>query len=103
MAQTVAGQQAGLLPAGAAAALWESVFCPANGGFCALAGSIPDYGEVYKQVTGFDPTMEFSSTTGRFVVDYFINDDSMMYRFQKDLKVVVLTLLLIPLYSLTYL
>ena len=23
--------------------------------------------------------MEFSSTTGRFVVDYFINDDSMMY------------------------
>ena len=48
MAQTVAGQQAGLLPAGAAAALWESVFCPANGGFCALAGSIPDYGEVYR-------------------------------------------------------
>ena len=29
-------------------------------------------------VTGFDPN-EFSSTTGRFVVDYFINDDSMMY------------------------
>ena len=26
MAQTVAGQQAGLLPAGAAAALWESAF-----------------------------------------------------------------------------
>ena len=79
MAQTVAGQQAGLLPAGAAAALWESVFCPSNGGFCALAGSIPDYGEVYRTTTGFDPEMEFSSTTGRFVVDYFINDDSMMY------------------------
>ena len=79
MAQTVAGQQAGLLPAGAAAALWESAFCPANGGFCALAGSIPDYGEVYRDVTGFEPEMEFSSTTGRFVVDYFINEDSMMY------------------------
>ena len=44
MAQTVAGQQAGLLPA--LQQLYGKAFFPANGGFCALAGSIPDYGEV---------------------------------------------------------
>ena len=35
-------------------------------------------GEAYK-AAGFDTTLETSKFTGRFVVDYFINSDSMMY------------------------
>ena len=48
-------------------------------GFCPLLGSVPDYGEAYIATTGLDPYMEFSAMTGRFVVDYFVDDNSMIY------------------------
>ena len=48
-------------------------------GFCPLLGSVPDYGEAYIATTGLDPYMEFSAMTGRFVVDYFVDENSMIY------------------------
>ena len=64
------------------AVAWEALFCPPGGAFC--PAGIPGReglsapGEAYK-AAGFDTTLETSKFTGRFVVDYFINSDSMMF------------------------
>ena len=64
------------------AAAWEALFCPAGGAFCpaGIPGreGLSGPGVAYK-AAGFDTTLETSKFTGRFVVDYFINEDSMMY------------------------
>ena len=64
------------------AAAWEALFCPPGGAFCpaGIPGreGLSGPGEAYK-AAGFDTTLETSKFTGRFVVDYFINSDSMMY------------------------
>ena len=75
---------AGMLTGGQvpSAAAWEALFCPAGGAFCpaGIPGreGLSGPGEAYK-AAGFDTTLETSKFTGRFVVDYFINSDSMMF------------------------
>ena len=62
------------------AAAFEAISCAGiDQGFCPLAGSVPDYGEAYIATTGLDPFMEFSALTGRFVVDYFVDENTMIY------------------------
>ena len=62
------------------AAAFEAISCAGiDQGFCPLAGSVPDYGEAYIATTGLDPYMEFSAMTGRFVVDYFVDENTMIY------------------------
>ena len=71
----------GLVPSAAA---WEALFCPEGASFCpvpesAIPGNkVPAPGEAYR-TAGLETTRETSEFTGRFVVDYFINDDSMMF------------------------
>ena len=64
------------------AAAWEALFCPPGGAFCpaGIPGreGLSGPGVAYK-AAGFDTTLETSKFTGRFVVDYFINSDSMMF------------------------
>ena len=50
-------------------------------GFTADPGSagIPGFGTAYVATTGKQPVMDFSKTTGRIVVDYFVNEDLMVY------------------------
>ena len=48
-------------------------------GFTAVAGAFPGYGEAYIAATGVLPEMDVSNTTGRFVVDYFANEDTLIY------------------------
>jgi len=50
-------------------------------GFTADPGSsgIPGFGEAFVATTGKQPVMDFSKTTGRLVVDYFVSEDMMVY------------------------
>jgi outer membrane receptor protein involved in Fe transport len=50
-------------------------------GFTADPGSsgIPGFGEAFRATTGKEPVMDFSKTTGRLVVDYFVSEDMMVY------------------------
>ena len=50
-------------------------------GFTADPGSagIPGFGTAYVATTGKQPVMDFSKTTGRVVVDYYVNEDLMVY------------------------
>ena len=48
-------------------------------GFTPLAGAFPGYGEAYIAATGVLPEMDVSNTTGRFVADYFVDEDTMVY------------------------
>ena len=52
-----------------------------GGGFTALPGSsLPTYGDSwYASGTPGDPETEYSNTTGRFVVDYVLNDNTLVY------------------------
>ena len=50
-----------------------------GGGFTALA-ALPTYGDSwYKSGAIGDPETEYSNTTGRFVVDYVLNDNALVY------------------------
>ena len=50
-----------------------------GGGFTALA-ALPTYGDSwYASGTVGDPEIEYSNTTGRFVVDYVLNDNALVY------------------------
>ena len=50
-----------------------------GGGFTALA-ALPTYGDSwYASGTVGDPETEYSNTTGRFVVDYVLNDNALVY------------------------
>ena len=48
-------------------------------GFTPLAGALPEYGDAYRATTGEEPVMSSSATTGRFVADYQLNDNTMVY------------------------
>jgi outer membrane receptor protein involved in Fe transport len=54
-------------------------FGAAGTGFTPLSGSLPDYGDAYRATTGQEPIMESNATTGRIVLDYNVNDDTMVY------------------------
>lgn len=54
-------------------------FGAAGTGFTPLSGSLPDYGDAYRATTGEEPVMESNATTGRIVLDYNVNDDTMVY------------------------
>ncbi|MDB9907674.1 TonB-dependent receptor [Gammaproteobacteria bacterium] len=50
-----------------------------GGGFTALT-ALPTYGDSwYASGTSGDPETEYSNTTGRFVVDYVLNDNALVY------------------------
>ena len=71
----------GLVPSAAA---WEALFCPVGATFCpvpetAIPGNkVPAPGEAYR-AAGLETIRETSEFTGRIVLDYFINPDSMMF------------------------
>ncbi len=52
-----------------------------GGGFTAFPGTkLPTYGDSwYKSGAVGDPETEYSNTTGRFVVDYVLNDNALVY------------------------
>ena len=70
-----AGVTQGAVPTAAA---WEALFCPEVGNFCPVAGALPTIGSDYAAL-GLPSEVDFAAFTGRFVIDYFINEDSMMY------------------------
>ena len=64
-------------------------FGSAGGGFTALPGqSIPAFGQSwYASGAPGDPETEYANTTGRFVVDYMLNDNTLLYgSFSKGFK-----------------
>lgn len=56
-------------------------FGSAGGGFTALPGeSIPEFGQSwYASGTPGDPETDYANTTGRFVVDFMLNDNTLLY------------------------
>ncbi len=54
-------------------------FGAAGTGFTPHSGSLPDYGDAYRAITGEEPIMESNATTGRIVLDYNVNDDIRVY------------------------